>query len=57
MKIPWKEANEGPPVNSNERNKQLRGEGNRGTTKVFVGGTCGSIHAESFNKNMLETQW
>jgi hypothetical protein len=29
---------------------------------VFVGGTCGSVHVESFNKNMkalgvLESQW
>ena len=29
---------------------------------VFVGGTCGSVHIESFNKNMkvlgvLESQW
>jgi hypothetical protein len=29
---------------------------------VFVGGTCGFVHAESFNKNMkalgvLEIQW
>ena len=34
-----------------------------GTTDcVFVGGTCGSVHVESFNKNMkslgvLESQW
>ena len=29
---------------------------------MFVGGTCGSVHVESFNKNMkklgvLESQW
>ena len=33
-----------------------------GTTIVFVGGTCGSVHVESFNKNMkalgvLESKW
>ena len=117
MKIPWQEANEGPPVPEEQYQerfwrRRLGGMGLDTATKeflaiefkrtqdarsnyveratavaqkqykslltglqavgqvtgwkvqqiVFVGGTCGSIHVESFNRNMkalgvLESKW
>ncbi len=95
MKIPWKEVQEGLPVEF-KRTQDTRASGIQfvknyveratavaqaqysslleglravGQVKgwqtqqiVFVGGTCGSIHVESFNKNMktlgvLESKW
>ena len=82
MKIPWKEANEGPPVTEEQYQgrfwrrrldgieldtitkeflaiefKRTRGLQALGQVKgwklqqrLFAGGTCGSIHVESFNK-------
>ena len=41
--------------------RSVKSKGGR-HNKVFIGGTCGSVHVESFNKNMkalgvLESKW
>jgi hypothetical protein len=71
MKIPRRAANEGPPVPEEQYQERFwrRRLDGIGQVKgwnvqqiVFVGGTCGSIHVESFNSNMkafgvLESKW
>ena len=80
MKIPWKDANEGPPISEEQYQERfwrrrldgigldteqytnlLTGLHAVGQVKgwkvqqlVFVGGTCVSVHVESFNKNMKD---